>query len=805
MMPTRTSSPPWQTRTTQLLAALAVAQVQVLMATSDGHAAGALAIWCVAVGTTAGLAWLARRWDVGHSGPPVALAGALGLAAFGAPWAVAALDWGRGRDAVPLELMGLAALRNLLVVLAAGGAWPRLRDWAALVSVFLTLFCFAMQPSPAVVVLVVVYVVAGAVWLLLSYWSRVTAHLPATSSRRLPWRGWSFAAALLGAVVVGSSVAPLAPLGNLPGWLLSSGGSLSASGRARSGVNDGSASTDTARNPQSVGFANSNVYLDSPLRSLYDAFNETYGEPQKPTGRVERAIALSQQPLKSDRGHPPQDLRTGREFSTVRQSPPSSSRASAHAANSLVFVEGRVPLHLRVETYDRYDGRVWHAAEPTETPLWSTTGHGTWMGRGQAVAAAWLSGTERHTLKVGQLAGPRVPTPEHLDGFRMGEVHLPEFFRWLHGGVLAMRFQKHVPPGTVVDMTTRVVNSRKLTAHSAIVPVALPSHPAIPSAVLLTHDPEVRSLVDHWTADAAPGWPQVEALIAGLRSHAEHDPAATVPADVSHPVRHFLLESRRGPDYLFATAAALLLPGLGYEARVASGFYAAPERYDASSGQVPVRAGDVHFWVELRARDGSWIVLEPTPGYSLRSPPVNYGPALAESLRAAVSWAREHSVLLTFVLVASAAGWRWWRAVADAVLTVGWWLSGLWQSADRRVAATLRLIERRAHWCGQARSPSTTLRHWAQQLLDASPTVADRSLDGLVTWHDRQTFRPSRLATSPSTPQREQLVEACRRVVRYWTRRRLSRLTPVAKRPGTRPRVAPRFDSATIDLTEGAA
>ena len=42
----------------------------------------------------------------------------------------------------------------------------------------------------------------------------------------------------------------------------------------------------------------------------------------------------------------------------------------------------------------------------------------------------------------------------------------------------------------------------------------------------------------------------------------------------SDAVEYFLFESRRGPDYLFATSAAVLLRSLGYQTRVVSGLYA---------------------------------------------------------------------------------------------------------------------------------------------------------------------------------------------------------------------------------------
>jgi len=46
---------------------------------------------------------------------------------------------------------------------------------------------------------------------------------------------------------------------------------------ARSGVGDGDNEVSASKRPESVGFTESEVYLESDWPSLYDAFNESYG------------------------------------------------------------------------------------------------------------------------------------------------------------------------------------------------------------------------------------------------------------------------------------------------------------------------------------------------------------------------------------------------------------------------------------------------------------------------------------------------------------------------------------------------
>ena len=107
-------------------------------------------------------------------------------------------------------------------------------------------------------------------------------------------------------------------------------------------------------------------------------------------------------------------------------------------------------------------------------------------------------------------------------------------------------------------------------------------------------------------------------MIEGLRGYCAHDPEITVPLDTPDTVRWFLMESRRGPDYLFASSAAVLLRSLGYPSRMIGGYYARPENYNRLTGRTAVTAGDVHYWTQTRLADGTWVNLEPTPGYELR-------------------------------------------------------------------------------------------------------------------------------------------------------------------------------------------
>src|SRR5205807_1640324 len=141
-------------------------------------------------------------------------------------------------------------------------------------------------------------------------------------------------------------------------------------------------------------------------------------------------------------------------------------------------------------------------------------------------------------------------------------------------------------------------------------------------------------LAKRWTDGVPRGWAQAEAVVVALRRGYVHDRSATARAGCTDVVAEFLLRSRRGPDYLFASSAAVLLKSLGHPVRVVSGLYAAPGRYDPRTRHTPVTRDDVHVWVEVRLPDGVWVAIEPTPGYELLPPAYPWTERLAGALAA---------------------------------------------------------------------------------------------------------------------------------------------------------------------------
>ena len=200
-------------------------------------------------------------------------------------------------------------------------------------------------------------------------------------------------------------------------------------------------------------------------------------------------------------------------------------------------------------------------------------------------------------------------------------------------------------------------------------------------------------------------------MLTKLRTTYTLDRAVAVPADHRAPVLWFLNESRRGPDYLFATAAALLLRSLDYPTRVCLGYYATPDAYDPETAHTPVRKTDLHMWAELRIGDGHWIVIEPTPGYAVLEPKLALSERALRALAAGAAWVRAHAAELLLAALGAVIAWVHRRHIYDgaAVRMWRWWPGRTWRDHVRR---TVRVLERRGRWAGYPRAERQTAGAW---------------------------------------------------------------------------------------------
>jgi hypothetical protein len=244
------------------------------------------------------------------------------------------------------------------------------------------------------------------------------------------------------------------------------------------------------------------------------------------------------------------------------------------------------------------------------------------------------------------------------------------------------------------------------------------------------------------------------------------DPSYSVPADCLDPLTHFLLESQRGPDYQFASAAAILLRVLGYPTRLVSGFYAHPNHFDPETKHTPVAKEDIHFWPEVMLPSGDWLVIEPTPSYEILGPNVLLSERIGQAAMAFARWVGRHAFVVVSVLFILIAVYFRRRRLFDAVATRLWlWFPGrTWRDQVRRAVV---LLERRGRWAGKPRTPGQTVATWMQAAIPKStnPEVDAGQLVHMVEW---ASYAPD---VSPPWPACEALA-VCRRVLDVWTLRR---------------------------------
>ena len=186
---------------------------------------------------------------------------------------------------------------------------------------------------------------------------------------------------------------------------------------ARSGVGDGDNEVAASEHPESVGFTESEVYLETDRPSLYDAFNETYGEPFKPkkTGEDDRAGAAGRRRAEgAAQREPPGRPRVLRRPAEAGAAPAAPGRAGRQGPG---LRQGPDPAAPRPDgataTSTARPGARSPAATSTCPPSWRPSG--AWL-RLAWPPAPFLAGTVAHQVKIGTLDSSPMPMPPTWSG-----------------------------------------------------------------------------------------------------------------------------------------------------------------------------------------------------------------------------------------------------------------------------------------------------------------------------------------------------------------------------------------------------
>jgi hypothetical protein len=673
------------------------------------------------------------------------IAAGIFLGAVAVPPAVAAaLAWlglptACGGEGASPEALLLACFRGVLAGLLAVGTTAGETRLALATTLFMVVLAAIVNDHPATGVINAGYAAIAASALA----ARAAGVTGGADRRSLPGPA-GLASCLAVATVVAALGGQRDACGRaLVGWLPLSGGDSYAFPWARDGVGDGEDLVAAEKNPQATGPVNSGVFVTSHKPSLYDLFNDLYGEPPKPKNEErQRAFGLGPQELPPTDQHLADSEHAGREFSTVRKARSASRRPTTElAARALVTLTGPAPAHLRLAVYDAFDGRSWRETPPaTEMPRDCRLEHagGDWM-RWQEVPAPPADSADTHAITIGTVRTTVLPLPARADAMRIDKIDRPDFFRTPADDVVTL---------DGIDATAGT------TVHARSLPGGVDATGAIAVATPPAVDATVRDAVPAWTDEvleawgigrdpAVAGWPHVTRIVAEIQRRLVRDDAASPPVDCSDTLRHVLTVSHRGRAYDFAGATAMLLRACGYATRVVGGLHVSGERRDVRSRRLVATADDAHVWAEIRDAAGRWIPLEPTPGYRLRPPMVPWTTRAVAGLEAAAAWMRARAAAIAMTVTGLAllaagllVGWRW---CVDALITA-WWRRALRRDDVCPARAAWQLIAWRAWLAGCPRRPVETVRDWHRRTLAAAR--ADEPTSFLAAFEQSAYGRP---------------------------------------------------------------
>ena len=768
-------------------ALLALASFAVELAATDGREPargfGLAAAWALAAALAGRM--LPPPADPGGRMPRGLFFLLAGLAA--APFVAEPLRREWTGDGHPFELQMVCGLRNIGLGLASFGGWTACLRLACVTSLFLVLFAAVMTSHPVVMAVLVLYALTGGFWLALVNWSglRPSIVTPVTAvemAGRGPRDRMALAvAALLVLPVAGAislvAIGPTREAFSLGEWLPSSGGSGETDPFARHGMGDGPEEAAGA-NARAAGMVESDRMIEDNKNALIDAISDMYGPPHKPPKDQERMVAAGLAEVIQNHGKLPENRRPSRDFDTSRQGPGTGRKPESRDARGLFEIEGRTPLHIRVVAWEEYDAAEhrWNEARKPGGGMLEAEG-GDWMRLTRHRPADWYAGDERHRLKSADMDSNLAPTPTLLARFRIKKVSRPDDYEWEYDGVLALAGRRQTPPGVVITTDCRTVDFRRLPESAfpgATAPGQTPVLGRLPEAVR----PELERIAREWAGDLPRGPASIDAVLRKLRDEHTLDPGASAPSGHPAPVLWFLNESRRGPDYLFATAAALLLRALDHPTRVCLGYYAAPEAYDPETAHTPVRSTDLHFWPEVLLADGQWLVVEPTPGHRVLEPK---RPLSEEILELLTDWPLRHPTGTATGILLAALVWFLRRRITDFVAVCRWkCFPG--KSGRAQVAGAVALLERRGRRAGKPRADRQTISAWLRATL-CRIHPADGELERFAILTQWAAYAPE---SAPSPLPRDEALALCRSVVGRWTAERWHDSTPTRLMSGDR-------------------
>ena len=718
----------------------------------------------------------------------------------------------------PLEILVLASLQNMTLAMALIGRSVKNRRLTITMSFFLMLFAVVISSHAWVYPVALLYGVMAIWWLMGDHWERLQdGFVGQTRSSSLPIR-WGVLLTTLLLIGMASSLAVfVAPESvGLSGFLPTSGGKSWSDPSARSGVGDGDMLVGARDNASSFGPVESDLFIEDKQPSLYDMISELDGLPPKKK-KSEAAVGIDSKLGKTNHEKLAKSEASSREFSTIRQAPKVDRKKLADKDSpSLIYYSGPVPQKFAIETFDRFDGTTWLTKEATnalisedssvaDTPvntqviessipstrLVSRSGK-PWIyfrhpkTASQTVAPPTLDQPipQPHwasAIKIIRFVSPRIPTPDGLRCIHLDRIDRPEFFDWTQDGVVKMVDREQVPALTTVRLEAKQRNLHDLRKPDVFASVAFLrfSQPQgeLEAKPLSNSSESLASATREIVASVPQGWEQIEAIEKALKDEFTLDSQAVVPAESVDAVDHFL-KTKRGPAYLFATTAAMMVQSLGHQSRLANGFYIDRNSFDVASGQHLIGKKQLHWWPQVSIDGENWISIEPTPGYASPDEQWTLVQRAQWAWNVTVRWIRNHPWLLLASMIVTAIGYRKRVLLADFLMTITSYSMGR-LSIEHQIAWSLWLLDRRAELAGWPRPSSKTQRQWFQGMQlrtlsgdSSSHLTATESIRHVLNAQDELLYSPYHGRSGKrtiSTTDAESLRQSIIVLTRSWT------------------------------------
>lgn len=620
---------------------------------------------------------------------------------------------------LPMEAVTTCAVRNIALV---GFTCPRagrsqflviVASLMAMTSIYLQSFGVGTS------IVTLAYTVLCIFWLMGWHWSKFTLKAANASQRMVPYTAKLFIvgtvalSAVLSGLVLRTSLATNA----IAGWMPSSGGNRTSDPFAFGGVGDGDQMVGARDSAQSIGPIESELFLESTMPSIYDVFNDLYQEPTKRPKSMARAIPLAPNEMKSNHQRLATNESASREFSAIRRASkdrPKRSVPEDIQSEALFFVEGRVPVHLKHQVYDHWDGTTLsfegrYAPRPLSLMALEESGSTPWASWKKRKQLESEHRCERHVLRIARLGTRRVPSPIGISAVSLDRLNSAQFFEWTDDGVIRFAGGK-IPRMTVLHTMSHPPRLETLE-RCKIERLEIPSSSTL--------HPQVSRLQQQWTANATTDWERIEAIVEGLKATCRLDRNVSFDETSEDVVAAFLVERKRGPDFVFAIAAARLLREAGYQTRVVSGFYAHPTKFDRQSDQTAILPEDVHFWTEVKVANETWATVDACPGYEVQYARLSAAERLAGWIGEVYGWisAYQSGFLLCIVVIGLTKALRW---RIRYVLVDLWFRLPLLKSQRALARSSLAVIEAYARLRNDTRPPQRTIEAWLRDI--SNPT-----------------------------------------------------------------------------------